>query len=613
MSSSSEAELARNPLRAVRHYPIAEIMRRLGPLVWPHRWRLSGAAVLVGAVGLAVALQPLLAKYVIDVAIPERSVRLALIAAGVFLAVMFVRMGIWFWAMLLIYRAQQAMVYELRMTSFSHLQRLCLTFHGQFPSGFLYERVFGNSINTLSNVLQGVFTTLVTYAVGLLFSLGFCLYLSPILTVVILAGGIGYVVAAKALSGRIYATTRASNAAAMDIVQVIMDKLRGHKTIQTFALEDRVQEEFSRQLKPAMTTWMASVVATMKLNFVTEGLGYLITASVLVVGSILVIRDVGDVGNLPLGTLVAFLGYQAALIGMISGITNMYGQLMGASTAFDQLFTVIDTTSTIVERPGATLPTNVQARLSFRNVVFAYDQSPVLRGIDLDIPAGKTTALVGRSGCGKSTLANLMLRLYDPQSGEVLLDGHNLRDLPLREYRALFGVVLQDPFLFDTTIEVNLRMVRPEVSEAHLIDVLRQAGAWEFIEKFPDQLRHQVGEGGRLLSGGQRQRLALARCLLTNSRLVILDEATSALDAESEQIVQQGIDTLCRDRTVVVVAHRLATIRHADVIIVMDQGRVVEQGSFDELLARGGLFANLHAIATSTSTHRLKIEEAGFA
>ena len=599
-----------NPLEKLRHYDWREIGRRFWPLVQPHRWRGLWAALLVGVVGLAVALQPLFAKYVIDVAIPQRSLSLALLAAGVFLMVMLLRMTLWFWAMTVVYRIQQAIVFELRATSFAHLQSLCLRFHSQFPSGYIYERVFGNSINSLGSFMQVVFSQLVVYVVGLAFSLWFCLYLSPSLTLVILTGAVGYVVAARALARRIYAKTQVSTEAGMQIVNVIMDKLRGHKTIQSFALEDRVQEEFTRQLRPAMDKWLASVLESMKLGFVTEGLGYLITAGVVVGGAALVMRDSG---RFPLGTLVAFMGYQATLISMISAMTGVYGQMMSARAAFDQLFTVLDTDSTLLERPGAVLPAQIDPRLEFRNVTFAYGDTPVVRNIELIIPAHQTIALVGRSGSGKSTLANLLLRFYDPDSGAVLLDGHDIRDLPLREYRGLFGVVLQDPFLFDTTIEANLRTIRPDVTETELIQLLDQAGAWEFIEKFPDKLQHRVGEGGNQLSGGQRQRLAVARCLLTRSRIVILDEATSALDPESEQIVQRGLTALAKGRTVIIIAHRLSTIQSADQIVVMDQGRVVEQGKFAELLARGGQFAKLYAIATSTSTERLKVEEAGFA
>jgi len=597
------------PLEITKHYNWREIRQRIWPLLRPHRWPGLGAAVLVGAVGLAVALQPLFAKYVIDKAIPQHSLRLVLAAGGVFLSVMLVRMVLWFWSMKIVYRTQLAIVFELRASSFSHLQRLCLRFHSQFPSGYIYERVFGNSINTLGNFLQLMFTQLVVYVVGLVFSLWFCLYLSPVLTLVILSGAIGYVVASRMLAKRIYAKTRASTEAGMQIVNVIMNMLHGHKTIQSFALEDRVQEDFTGQLRPAMSKWLASVLESMKLGFVTEGLGYLITAAVIVGGAWLVMVSPG---KFPLGTLVAFMGYQGTLIGMISSMTNVYGQVMGTRAAFDQLFTVLDTDSTLVEKLGAVMPPGLDPSLEFREVTFSYDHTPVVQNINLKIPAHKSVAFVGRSGSGKSTLANLLLRLYDPDDGAVLLDGHDLRDLPLREYRALFGVVLQDPFLFDTTIEANMRLIRPDLSEAELIHVLQQVGAWEFVEKFPDKLQHRVGEGGNQLSGGQRQRLALARCLLTPSRFIVLDEATSALDPELEHFVQQGLDALRHDRTLIIIAHRLSTIRHADVIVVMDQGQVVEQGTFDELLALEGHFARLHAIATSTSTKRLKIQEAGF-
>jgi len=566
---------------------------------------------LVALVGLEESLHPLFGKYVIDVAIPERSMGLALAAAGIFVVTMFVRMGFWYMAMRLVYRTQQDTIFALRSAGFAHLQRLCMRFHGQFTSGFLYERVFGNSINTLGAFMQSVYAMLVTNIVGLAFSLGFCIYLSPLLTAVILSGCIFYVVTAKLLSTRLYEKHRAANEAGMDVVNVIMDKLRGQKTIQAFALEDRAQEELQSQLRPAQTRWMESVLESMKLNFTTEGLGYLLTASVTLAGGFLVIYHQDD---FPLGTLVAFMGYQGMLIGIITAITNMYGQAMSARTAFDQLFTVLETNSTIMDAPDAAMPETFTPEVTFDNVTFAYrEDAPVIKNVTLAIPAGKTIALVGRSGSGKSTLANLMLRLYDPQEGVIRLGGHDIRTLPQRAYRAQFGVVLQDPFLFDTTIEGNMRMVRPDVSEEELIRVLTLSGAWEFIKYLPLQIKSRVGEAGNQLSGGQRQRLAIARCLLAASKMVILDEATSALDVETEEVVQQGIQALCANRTVVVIAHRLSTIRNADRIILMDQGAVAEEGSYDELLAKGGLFARLHSIATSTSTRRIRLEEAGFA
>lgn len=597
-------------LGAVRHYKLSAILRRLGPLLRPYRYRSLLAMILVGSVGLAVALQPLFAKYVFDEAIPQKSLQLALAAAAVFVGIMFVRMALWFWAMRIIYDIHQLVNFQLRASSFAHLQRLCLRFHSQYSTGFLYERVFGSSINTLGQFIQAVISQLTINAVGLLFSLGFCLYLSPTLTLVILTGGIAYVVVARRLSKPIYTKTREANEAGMHVVNTLMDKLRGIRTTQAMAAEQRMDAELQQQLGPAQHKWMIAMLETMKLNFITEGLGYVITAAVLVVGASLVLRDVD---HFPLGTLVAFMGYQGMFIGMISAMTGMYGQFMSARTAFDQLYSILDTTSTLPERPDAVMPAGVQPRLTFSGVTFAYNSEPVLRDVSFEIPPARMVALVGRSGSGKSTLANLALRFYDPAAGAVLLDGHDIRELPLRDYRALFGVVLQDPFLFDTTIEENLRLAQPNLDRETIVEALRQAGAWEFVEKLDGGLQHRAGEGGSRLSGGQRQRLALTRCLLTNSRLIILDEATSALDVETEANVQHGIDALRKDRTVIVIAHRLSTIRRADLIVVLDHGQVVEQGTYEELLASGGHFAHLHAIATSTSTHRLKIEEGGFA
>ena len=272
------------------------------------------------------------------------------------------------------------------------------------------------------------------------------------------------------------------------------------------------------------------------------------------------------------------MGYQGTLIAMIQTLTNVYGQFMGASAAFDQLFTIMDTHSTVVDDPAAVFPPRVEGRLEFRHVTFGYDTTPVLSDLNIDIPYGQTVALVGRSGCGKTTLTNLLMRFYDPQAGAICLDGTDIRRLPLRAYRALFGVVLQDPYLFDASVAVNLRYADPDATDDDLRDALQRAQAWEFVQRFAEGMHHRIGEGGGQVSGGQRQRLAIARCLLLRSRFVLLDEATSALDVESEATIQKSLDALFVGRTVLVIAHRLSTIRRAHRILVMDQGRLVEQG-----------------------------------
>jgi subfamily B ATP-binding cassette protein MsbA len=349
----------------------------------------------------------------------------------------------------------------------------------------------------------------------------------------------------------------------------------------------------------------------MKLGFVTEGLNYAITALVIVGGAVLVIRGAGQTS---IGVLVAFMGYQATLISMMSSLTNMAGQFMAAKSAFDQLFTILDMPTSPADKAGATLPNPLKGLLSLDHVTFSYEpgKDPVLRDVSITVEPGQTVALVGRSGSGKTTLLNLLMRFYDPDAGAVQLDGHDIRDLPLRAYRSLFGVVLQDPYLFNTSIAANLRYGRPDATDPELVDCLKRAAAWSFVESFPDRLHQRVGEGGGQISGGQRQRLAIARCMLMNRRFVLLDEATSALDPESEVEVQTALRELFKGRTSFIIAHRLSTIRHADRILVMDDGRLAEEGNYDDLLARGGIFQRLHRIATSGNLRTERLEEAGF-
>ena len=597
------------PAMDVHEYSWKDIRQRFWPFLLPYRGRLLGSMTLVGFVGMAVALTPLFPKYVIDVVIPGKQLIKAALAGGLFILVMYTRMGLWFTAMRQIYHIQQSVVQELRRISFQHLQQLSLNFHNQYPSGFLYERVFGNSINMLGAFFNAFFQQLATYAVGLLFSLGFCIYLSPALTLVIALGTAGYVMSARKLSRKIYRKTRAANEEGTRVVSIIMDKLRGVKTVQSAAMERVMERELENQLAPTMQRWLDAMMEGMKLGFVSEGLSYLITAVVIIGGAALVIFSDGSV---KIGTLVAFMGYQGTLISMMQSLTNMYGQFMSAKTAFDQLFTVLDTLPTVTDRPGAVMPGEQRGDLAFENVTFAYQNGKnVLHEIGFRVPYGQSVALVGRSGGGKSTIMNLLMRFHDPVAGRISFDGRDIRDLPLKNYRAQFGVVLQDPYLFDTSIATNLRYASPDASDADIERVLRRARAWDFVSEFKEGIHYRVGDGGIRVSGGQRQRLAIARCMIMNRPFILLDEATSALDVESESMIQESLNELFAGRTVFVIAHRLSTIRHVDRILVIDEGRLVEDGSFDELLAKRGLFYRLHALATSHNLKSLDVDRLG--
>jgi len=589
-------------------YGVREILWRMRPLVRPHRRRLWLATACVAISATGVATMPLIAKIFIDVVFPAKVMSWALLAAGAFLLIGAVRLLAWYGAMRILLRVGEQVVFRMRQMGFRHLQRLCMRFHSKYPSGFLYNRVFEQAICQLGMFLRTAFSTMLVYSLGLILSLVVCLTLSPPMTAVIFAGAAGYVLAARKLAPRIRQRTRQAADSHNWIAGFILDRLRGTKTIQAYAMEDRVQDDFDSKVWPMQEKWIAAQKESLSLQLITECLSYGITAAVWVVGAWAVFG-----WEMKLGTLVAFVGYQAQFTSSIASLTSIYGQSAAARAGFDLFHSVLDTPSTVPDRADLPMPPDLRGDLTFRDVTFCYDTRPALANVRFEIPHGQTVALVGRSGGGKTTVANLLLRFYDPDEGAILVDGRDIRELPLRPYRALYGTVMQEPFLFNDTIAENLRCARPDVTEEQLRTALARARALEFVEEFPEGLGHQVGEGGLGLSGGQRQRLSIARCMLLDPKFLVLDEATSALDNETERMIQQALNALFEHRTAFVIAHRLSTIRRADRILVIEKGTIQEDGTFDELLAGDGLFRYLYSIATSTSTRQFKLEEAGFA
>lgn len=321
----------------------------------------------------------------------------------------------------------------------------------------------------------------------------------------------------------------------------------------------------------------------------SEFLGIFVISILLVYGGSLVLID----GSMSGSAFIAYMGLAYQILTPAKSITKANQALMGGNAAYERVAFILDATNPLKDNPDAIEITEFKSEIKFTNVSFKYDSEYVLRDFNLTVPKGKRVALVGESGSGKSTLANLVTRLYDVTEGSITFDGVNIKDVTTNSLRKQMGIVAQDSILFNDTIANNISLSIDNPSMDAIISAAKVANAHNFISEFPEQYNSPVGDGGGMLSGGQRQRVAIARAVMKNPPIMILDEATSALDTESEKLVQVGLENMMENRTSIVIAHRLSTIQNADLIVVMSKGRIVEQGTHEELLNKNGNYANL--------------------
>jgi ATP-binding cassette subfamily B protein len=374
-----------------------------------------------------------------------------------------------------------------------------------------------------------------------------------------------------------------------NVLAALQETISGIRVVQGFGRQEPAAEAFRAVNDEYREANMRTIRISASYFPAVEFLTAIGTAMVLMFGGWRVLD-----GSLTIGVLVAFLGYVVVFFDPIQQLSQLYGTFQSAMAALEKTLGVLETKPTMVDRPGAMDLPAISGAIALRDVTFGYLEEPVLRDVNLEIRAGETVALVGPTGAGKSTLAKLIARFYDPDHGAVSIDGHDLREVTQGSLRAQLGIVPQEGFLFSGTVAENLRFARPDATDEQLRAACAAVGAMEFVEALPAGFDTQIEERGSRLSAGQRQLLAFARALVADPALLILDEATSSVDLRTEARIEEALATLLTGRTSIVIAHRLSTIRDADRIVVVEGGRVVEQGSHDELLATGGRYAQLY-------------------
>ncbi|HHB0499571.1 TPA: SAV1866 family putative multidrug efflux ABC transporter [Staphylococcus aureus] len=575
------------------------MIKRYLQFVKPYKYRIF-ATIIVGIIKFGIPmLIPLLIKYAIDGVInnhaltTDEKVHHLTIAIGIALFIfVIVRPPIEFIRQYLAQWTSNKILYDIRKKLYNHLQALSARFYANNQVGQVISRVINDVEQTKDFILTGLMNIWLD-CITIIIALSIMFFLDVKLTLAALFIFPFYILTVYVFFGRLRKLTRERSQALAEVQGFLHERVQGISVVKSFAIEDNEAKNFDKKntnfLTRALkhTRWNAYSFAA--INTVTD-IGPII---VIGVGAYLAIS-----GSITVGTLAAFVGYLELLFGPLRRLVASFTTLTQSFASMDRVFQLIDEDYDIKNGVGAQPIEIKQGRIDIDHVSFQYNdnEAPILKDINLSIEKGETVAFVGMSGGGKSTLINLIPRFYDVTSGQILIDGHNIKDFLTGSLRNQIGLAQQDNILFSDTVKENILLGRPTATDEEVVEAAKMANAHDFIMNLPQGYDTEVGERGVKLSGGQKQRLSIARIFLNNPPILILDEATSALDLESESIIQEALDVLSKDRTTLIVAHRLSTITHADKIVVIENGHIVETGTHRELIAKQGAYEHLYSI-----------------